>query len=240
MKDQLNTVRNSTTPVTLNTSAEELRRNFDSIRVLIDANTLTPEQKNDAEEWLKIIEQRVNNLDETTKSAIVSLRTRINESRMTPQELAKKIAEGVKDPQNFDQFIEAFLQKRPTLSPEQAIIEFHTLWQTMIAQQGYTVKIENNALVIYTNAGVRDDARTASLKKIPDAVQIYNRQMTFLRAQNDTTSRSAKERVMNMVTEYNRQVRAKNSQTKPLDPLTEAVLQNTEAKNVYINNVVSS
>lgn len=76
------------------------------------------------------------------------------------------------------------------------------------------------------------------MAKLPDAASIFQKQMVFIRAMHDRTSRSAKERATKMISTYNQQARSKKLPLLP--PLTDAILSDEAAKQIYITDVSNS
>ena len=151
--------------------------------------------------------EAIKDLDADTRASVAALRRTIEDANLTPAQVATRLAEGARDPKKFDAYIERFLKDRMTYSRERAIAEFHILWSSLIVDQGCTAKEEGIFIIIYDKDGKLDTTRTAALAKIPDMLTLYQTQMTYLRSFHDTVSKSAKERAMNMVTEYNKSIK---------------------------------
>ena len=238
IKAQVIQFRSAKEPFEIAPSMAELRRRVDSVKSWIESGTLSPADKVEAEEWLSFIEQRAE-LDAETKSAVASLKSSIELSKKTPAQVASLIRENAKTAKWFDEFVIKFLEKRPMYSSEYKVYqEFNAVWSEMIVNQWFSAKIEGNFVLIYDREGNLDKDRTASMARIPDAVSLYQKQMTYLRSFYDTVSKSAKERAMNMVAEYNKQAKAKSLKTLP--PLTDKLIADTGAKAIYISDVMNS
>ncbi len=223
--------------VILAPSMEELLRRVNLARGLVAADTTTQAEKRTIIRWLVMVDAR-STLDDATRRTITELKNDIEDTILTPEELLKKIEINAKDPKKFDEFITLFLKKRATYSPEYKVYqEFNAVWEKMITQLGYTPRVDGGRLVIYDAQGSLDASRTASVARIPDIMTLYPKQMTYLRAQHDTISRSAKERAQNMVAEYNKTLK-KGMPTLPV--LTDAILASEATKNIYITDVTNS
>ncbi len=216
----------------------ELRRRVNSVKSWIESGTLSPADNGVAEEWLNLIKQRAE-LDDETRVAVAWLESSIEMSKKTPAQVASLIRENAKTAKWFDEFVIKFLEKRPMYSSEYKVYqEFNAVWSEMIVNQWFSAKIEGNFVLIYDREGNLDKDRTASMARIPDAVSLYQKQMTYLRSFYDTVSKSAKERAMNMVAEYNKQAKVKSLKTLP--PLTDKLIADTGAKAIYISDVMNS
>jgi hypothetical protein len=245
LKEQNIKFRSKKETIEIAPSMAELRQRVETVRTRIESGALTIEDKVETEEWLNFIETETVELDVETRAVLASLKLSIEKSKMTPEQVSAKIQkeflENASDPQKFDQFITEYLKKRNTYTPEyRQYEEFKNMWEMLIVKQGYTVKVIQWAqLVISDKSGVLDSVRTASINRIPDIVQLYTKQMIYLRSFHDTTSRSAKERAQMIVTGYNQQSRA-NRKISPLPILTDGVLADAGARNLYINDITNS
>lgn len=219
-------------------SIDELIARVESVRAWVDSGQLDREQKEIAVRWLDMVAARTQ-LSEDIRGRMLNLRTILMRQVLTPEQIEARVMRefqiDASNPKKFDEFIEAYITSRPLMTQEKAIMEFHRVWESMIAQQGYIVKVEQGFLIIYNKEGNLDRQRTASIAKLPDAVSIYQKQMTFLRAMQDTTSKSAKERAMSMVNLYNKQ-----AGNKKIPPLTDRIIADEGSKNAYITEVSNS